>query len=62
MRGGYREGSGRKQGFAAKKAEEAREILAGMVISEIVPTGEALIAKAKKRRFGHKRTTGPSVR
>lgn len=47
MRGGYREGSGRKQGFAAKKAEEAREILAGMVISEIVPIGEALIAKAK---------------
>ncbi|MDO8183423.1 MAG: hypothetical protein Q7T49_00340 [bacterium] len=48
MRGGYRQGAGRKQGFAAKSAEEAREILSKMVISEIRLIGEALITKAKK--------------
>lgn len=47
IRGGYREGSGRKQGFSAKKAEETREVLAQMVMKEIVPIGEALITKAK---------------
>lgn len=48
MRGGKRLGSGRKKGYAAKEAEEARHILAGMVAKEIVPIGEALIEKAKK--------------
>lgn len=48
MRGGYRKGAGRKQGFAAKNAEEVRKILADMVMSEIRPIGEALIARAKK--------------
>lgn len=48
MHGGYREGSGRKQGFAAKNAEEAREVLSAMVMRNIEPIGEALIEKAKK--------------
>ncbi|MBI2004894.1 hypothetical protein HYS79_01880 [Patescibacteria group bacterium] len=48
MRGGYRQGAGRKQGFAAKSAEETRRILSEMVMSEIKPIGKALIAKAKK--------------
>lgn len=48
MRGGYRLGSGRKKGFPAKSAEEARRILSEMVMREIKPIGEALIARAKK--------------
>ncbi len=48
MRGGHRQGAGRKQGFAAKNAEEARKILSEMVMDEIRPIGRALIAKAKK--------------
>jgi hypothetical protein len=48
MRGGYRQNSGRKEGFSAKNAEEARRILSEMVMSEIKPIGKALIAKAKK--------------
>lgn len=48
MRGGHRNGAGRKRGFAAKTAEEARKILAGMVMGEIEPIGKALISKAKK--------------
>ena len=48
MRGGYRAGAGRKQGFAAKNAEEARRILSEMVMDEIKPIGKALITKAKK--------------
>lgn len=48
QRGGKREGAGRKKGFAALQAEEARRILADMVMKEIVPIGVALIAKAKK--------------
>ena len=48
MRGGYREGAGRKQGFAAKNAEEVRRVLSEMVMHEIEPIGRALIAKAKK--------------
>lgn len=48
MKGGYRAGAGRKQGFAAKNAEEARRILSEMVMRDITPIGEALIAKAKK--------------
>ncbi len=47
MRGGYREGAGRKLGFAAKNAEEARRVLSDMVIRDIQPIGEALITKAK---------------
>jgi hypothetical protein len=47
MRGGYREGAGRKQGMAAKNAEEARHILSEMIMKEIVPIGEILIKKAK---------------
>lgn len=47
MRGGYRNGAGRKKGFSAKSAEEARRILSEMVMREINPIGEALITKAK---------------
>lgn len=48
MRGGHREGAGRKKGFAAKQAELAPEVLAAMVIAEIEPIGKALIEAAKK--------------
>lgn len=48
MRGGFRKGSGRKQGFAAKSAEEARILLSGRVLEEIGPICDALIKKAKK--------------
>jgi len=48
MRGGKRTGAGRKKGFAAKNAEEARRILSEMVMSEIEPIGKALINMAKK--------------
>lgn len=48
MRGGYREGAGRKKGFAAKNAEQARSVLSEMVIRDIIPIGEALISKAKQ--------------
>ena len=48
MRGGYRAGAGRKQGFAAKNAEEARRILSEMVMRELRPIGEALIRKSKR--------------
>lgn len=47
MRGGYRAGAGRKKGFAAKNAEEARRVLSGRIAQEIVPISEALISKAK---------------
>ena len=47
MKGGYRKGAGRKQGFAAKNAEEARRLLSDMVMREIIPIGEALVIKAK---------------
>ena len=47
MKGGYRAGAGRKKGFAAKNAEEARRVLSRMVEQEIRPIGEALIARAK---------------
>jgi len=46
-RGGYRQNAGRKQGFSAKSAEEARQVLSEMVMREIGPIGEALITKAK---------------
>ncbi len=52
MKGGYRQGAGRKKGFAAKTAEEARVLLAGMLMREISPIGEALIAKAKRGDIG----------
>src|SRR3989344_2703224 len=48
MRGGYRAGAGRKKGFAAKNAEEARRILSEMVMRDIEPIGKALITKAKR--------------
>jgi hypothetical protein len=48
MRGGYRKNAGRKIGFPAKNAEEARRLLSEMVAREIIPIGEILIAKAKK--------------
>jgi len=47
-KGGKRLGAGRKQGFAAKSAEDARTLLAEMVMREIEPIGLALIKKAKK--------------
>lgn len=47
MKGGKRPGAGRKKGFAAKNAEEARRLLSEMVLKEIGPIGEALIKKAK---------------
>ncbi|HUO50263.1 MAG TPA: hypothetical protein VMU25_01720 [Candidatus Paceibacterota bacterium] len=47
MKGGKRAGAGRKKGYAAVRAEEARRQLAEMVSSEIGPIGKALIAKAK---------------
>ena len=48
MRGGYRAGAGRKQGFAAKNAEEARRILSERVAQEIGPISDVLVSKAKK--------------
>lgn len=48
MRGGKRQGAGRKQGFAAKSAEEARRAFAEMVSKEITPIALALIKQAKK--------------
>ncbi len=47
MRGGHREGAGRKQGFSGKNAEEARRMLSERVAQEIGPIGDALILKAK---------------
>ncbi len=48
MRGGYRRGAGRKKGFAAKNAEEARKLLSERVAAEIGSIGDALISKAKE--------------
>ncbi len=48
MRGGFRKNSGRKKGFAAKSAEEARRFLAERVAEEIEPIAIALIREAKK--------------
>jgi hypothetical protein len=47
MHGGYRQGSGRKKGFAAKDAEQARRYLAERVLIEIEPLVDVLIDKAK---------------
>jgi hypothetical protein len=48
MRGGYRAGSGRKRGLAAKNAEEARRMLSERVVQEIGPIADALISKARE--------------
>jgi hypothetical protein len=48
MRGGHRTGAGRKKGFAAKNAEEARKVLSERVAEEIGPLSDMLISKAKK--------------
>lgn len=48
MHGGKRIGAGRKQGYAAKNAEEARRFIAERVAAEIGPIAESLIAQAKK--------------
>lgn len=48
MRGGYRAGAGRKKGFAAKNAEEARKLLSEKLAQEIEPIAEVLIKQAKK--------------
>lgn len=47
MHGGFRKGAGRKQGFAAKSAEEARKYLSSRVAEEIGPLADKLIQKAK---------------
>lgn len=52
MRGGYRENAGRKKGYSALKAEEARRIFSEMIMAEIHPIGEALITKAKNGDVG----------
>ena len=48
MRGGQRIGAGRRKGFAAKSAEEARRLLSERVAAEIGPICDALISKAKE--------------
>ena len=45
--GGKRIGAGRKKGFAAKNAEEARRMLSEMLTDKIKPIAEALIARAE---------------
>lgn len=47
MRGGYRSGSGRKRGYSAKNAEEARRYLSSRVAEELSSLVDALIDKAK---------------
>jgi len=48
MHGGYRQGAGRKQGFAAKSAEEARRLFAERVAQEIGSIVDILVSKAKQ--------------
>lgn len=48
MHGGNRKGAGRKKGFAAKDAEEARRYLSHRVSEEIQPLAEVLIQRARK--------------
>jgi hypothetical protein len=48
MHGGKRQGAGRKQGFAAKSAEEARRLLSERVAQEIGPITDILLSKAKE--------------
>jgi hypothetical protein len=47
-RGGKRPGAGRKKGYAAKNAEEARKFIAERVSKEMGPIVNALIKKAKQ--------------
>lgn len=47
MHGGKRKGAGRKTGFAAREAEEARKIFATKLSAEIEPIADVLIEKAK---------------
>lgn len=47
-KGGKRIGAGRKKGFAALSAEEARRVFAEAVSKEIQPISAALIKKAKE--------------
>lgn len=47
MHGGFRRGAGRKKGFAAKDAEEARKYLSKRVAEEIGSLADTLIDKAK---------------
>ena len=47
MKGGKRIGAGRKKGFAAKNAEQARQVLSEMLVGKIKPIAEALIARAE---------------
>ena len=48
MRGGHRENAGRKRGFSAIKAEEARSYFAERVANELEPIVNSLLEKAKK--------------
>ena len=48
MRGGYRQNAGRKIGFAARSAEEARILFAERLAEEIEPIANILISEAKK--------------
>lgn len=47
-RGGKRPGAGRKKGYAARTAEEARKVFAEVVSKEIEPIAKALVKQAKK--------------
>jgi len=47
MRGGKRAGAGRKKGFAAKNAEEARKYFSERVAHEIEPLCDTLLNRAK---------------
>ena len=51
MLGGYRAGAGRKQGFAAKKAEEARKLLSERVAHEIGLYAMCLFHRQKRALF-----------
>lgn len=46
-RGGKRPGAGRKRGFAAKSAEEARKLLSERLNQEIGLIADILVSKAK---------------
>lgn len=48
MKGGYRDGAGRKKGFSALEAEKAREFIAQEVSASLGPIISNLIVQAKK--------------
>ena len=48
MRGGIRQNAGRKKGFSAVSAEEARKLISERLSQEIEPIAEILISEAKK--------------